>query len=599
MTMRRSVLTRLGVGITVLATSFGAPVASRAGATPTQHISASSRASLMRFDPRYALFPIAATVGPSSSDVSTVGLRPFGGAVSRAWATSAGFNAAGSQYSQGITAEQAAKQSDNAAARRQDAPTGGAAQAHARAVDLAGGVCPPADANGARVLSDATSSVAGPGVADVVSLEPGIVSSRSTVMLTPVTGAPGLAVRAIAETNVAGVRILDAYELRVVGAPRLEVTATGRPGGSSVSYTLPVVDVIDLETGDSIGRLDAKDRSIDLAPNDRSYRVIDHMLEVRLGTTHDIIATADGGFVRAQADLLQIRSAPGFDWLNLHVGSLAATASAPAGGVTTCDGGAPPAVDRAIPHVLVYELASGWEHTSIVQGSLEIADIANQTGSFTVEFTNDPSFLRPDKLAAIDAVYFNNTTGVFPWSADQKALFEAWLLCGGGTIATHASADANHTGWPLWLELIGAAYQSHPHIGYVQPVGEARVVVEDHESQVTEPWHSMESFRFADEYYKFRESPRGVQDINVLLSLDETTVYPWVALGSPVPAFGGKYEHLQPVAWTKTFRSTGRVFYTLFGHNGFAWDRPDFRQHMVRGVEWVTQVRPDTACFGA
>lgn len=591
---------RLILAISVFtATLAGGVTSTRAADVLTQHVAGEARASLVRVDPRYALAPQAYTLGPSWVEVSTVGLQRYGGSVGRAWAATADAAVLSANVPVGTSRETEATEGPNTAPEHAQVPGVGSVDVQAQWIDLAAGQCPDPDGNGARVLSDATTSLVEGTVPDAISLEPGVSSSRSTVSLQPVAGAPGLAMHSVAEVNVATIRLLGAYELRIVGQPRLEVVATGAPGGTSVSYAAPIIDVIDLTTGESLGRLDATDTTFDLTPNDNSFHGFEPPLNLRLGAAHNVIATADGRYVRAQADLLQIRSAPGFDWMNLHIGSLAATASAPSGGVTTCDGGAAPAVDRTIPHVLVYELSSGWEHTSIIQASQSIAQIANLTGSFTVEFTNDPSFLRADKLAGIDAIYFNSTTGEFPWSSDQKSLFESWLLCGGGTVGTHAAADANHLRWPLWGELIGAAFQAHPHFGYAPTAGDATVLVEDQDSSVTEAWHGMESFRMADEYYKFRADPRGTQDVKVLLSLDETTVYPWIALGLPIPTFGTSYVHHQPLAWTKTFRGEGRVFYTAFGHNGFAWDRPDFRHHMLRGIEWVTEVRPTATCLTA
>ena len=52
-----------------------------------------------------------------------------------------------------------------------------------------------------------------------------------------------------------------------------------------------------------------------------------------------------------------------------------------------------------------------------------------------------------------------------------------------------------------------------------------------------------------------------------------------------------------PVAWVKTFGvDDGRVFYTNLGHNMATWQRADFQGHLLAGIEWVSEQRPNRAC---
>jgi hypothetical protein len=110
---------------------------------------------------------------------------------------------------------------------------------------------------------------------------------------------------------------------------------------------------------------------------------------------------------------------------------------------------------------------------------------------------------------------------------------------------------------------------------------------------ITSAWHGQDSFWIKDELYRWRRDPRGTQDVNVLLSLDETTVREGIQ-ESALP-----YVHRQPIAWTKTFRGASRVYYTNLGHNESTWDRADFRQSLLAGIQWVGGVRPDAECFSS
>jgi type 1 glutamine amidotransferase len=244
---------------------------------------------------------------------------------------------------------------------------------------------------------------------------------------------------------------------------------------------------------------------------------------------------------------------------------------------------APPGVAAAQqdpPHVLVFSGTYGFHHSSIEYGNAVLAQLAAQTGAFTVEFSVNPADIDAPKLAQADLVLFNSTTGRIPLSQQQRDAFERWLGCGGGFMGVHASADNNY-GWPLYAELIGAQFESHPHFANDPP---ARMLVEDQDHPITAPWHGQQSFLIQDELYRWRRDLRGTQDVNVLLALDETTVH------------AGPYVHRQPIAWTKTFRGASRVYYTNLGHNESTWDLPEFRESLVAGITWVGGVRPDETC---
>lgn len=239
------------------------------------------------------------------------------------------------------------------------------------------------------------------------------------------------------------------------------------------------------------------------------------------------------------------------------------------------------------PHVLVFSTTYGFHHSSIEYGNSVLAQLAAQTGEFTVEFSQNPSDISAAKLAQADLVLFNSTTGRSPLSARQRAEFEQWIGCGGGFAGVHASADHNY-GWPLYAELVGAQFEGHPQMAN-DPA--ARMVVEDQTHPITEAWRGQDSFWIQDELYRWRRDPRGTQDVNVLLSLDETTVRQGIQAGA-LP-----YVHRQPIAWTKTFRGASRVYYTNLGHNEATWDRADFRRSLVAGIKWVGGVRPDATCL--
>ena len=235
----------------------------------------------------------------------------------------------------------------------------------------------------------------------------------------------------------------------------------------------------------------------------------------------------------------------------------------------------------AVPHILVYSQTAGFRHSSITHAKEVVQQLADDTGLFTVEFSENAADFTPDLYQRVDGVYFLSTTGELPFTQTQKTEMLRFFACGGGYIGTHAAGDANYT-WPDYIELVGAWFTSHPH-GW--GAGTASMIVEDQTNPSTRPWHGQETFDHSDEFYKWGVDPRGTQDIDVMFSLDETT--------SPQ---GTQYVHHQPLGWTKTFRGLGRVAYSNIGHGDQVFDIPAWQDHFLGMVEWSTEPGVDRAC---
>ena len=245
------------------------------------------------------------------------------------------------------------------------------------------------------------------------------------------------------------------------------------------------------------------------------------------------------------------------------------------------------ALGADVPHVFVFSRTDGFRHGSIEHSQDVLRDLAASSGAFTVEFSEDTAAFTPEMFSRTDIILFANTTGEHPFTQEQKDQFEQWLLAGGGFMGIHAAADTNYE-WPAYQELVGAAFESHPHTGNRMGgvlFDEATVQVEDADHPITQPWSAVTSFKLREEYYKWRVNPRGTQDVNVLLSLDETSTFTGfpAGFGAITPA----YEPDQPLEWTKSFRGANRVWYTNLGHYDGTYDRADWQAHFVAAVQWV------------
>ncbi|MET0390417.1 MAG: ThuA domain-containing protein, partial [Polyangiales bacterium] len=224
---------------------------------------------------------------------------------------------------------------------------------------------------------------------------------------------------------------------------------------------------------------------------------------------------------------------------------------------------AAPRADAAALAVLrftVFSRTQGFRHDAIEPAQAALSDIAQQLGA-AIALTEDSGVLTA-MLPQTDVVVFLMTTGDV-LDDTQQAAFEAFIRAGGGFLGVHSSADTEYN-WPFYETLNGAWFDSHPAI---QP---ARLQLQAAE-------HPTVSFLPAvwqrtDEWYNFRENPRGAVD--VLVTIDETSYE------------GGTHGEDHPVIWCHRI-GAGRAFYTALGHTQESWREPLFLQHIEAALGWA------------
>ncbi|MEU9246332.1 ThuA domain-containing protein [Streptomyces sp. NPDC048385] len=212
------------------------------------------------------------------------------------------------------------------------------------------------------------------------------------------------------------------------------------------------------------------------------------------------------------------------------------------------------------PRLLVHTRTTGYRHDSIPDA---VAAVREFTG-FDVDVTDDPAALE-QPLDEYAAVVFLSTSGEILTPAGRARL-AAYVAAGGGFAGVHAAACTEYD-WPHYGELLGARFDRHPEY---QP---GRVLVEDHEHPATR--HLPAVWDFTDEWYDFRDSPRG--RVRVLLSADETSYD------------GGGMGDDHPLAWCRE-QGAGRVFYTALGHAREAYRDPAFLAHVRGGLAWTARL---------
>jgi cytochrome c len=262
------------------------------------------------------------------------------------------------------------------------------------------------------------------------------------------------------------------------------------------------------------------------------------------------------------------------------------------------------------PHVFVYSGTSGFRHLSIPHAKDVLAEAAQASGAFTVEFSDDPAALDAAALARADVVLWLSTTGTqSPFSDAQEDAYVEWMRCGGGHAGVHASTDSwkGDATFPEWVEVTGAFFRGHPITAtsaaddqFRDPEGvlvegwgepEATIVVAAPEHAATAPWRGRPTFEMRDEHYYYDRDPATVMaDFEPLLTFGGFT--------DPVEdvLFGGNYPEDMPVAWTGSFRGRNRTFYTNLGHSIATWNLPAFVDHLVAGLLWSAAAPTPEGC---
>ena len=278
--------------------------------------------------------------------------------------------------------------------------------------------------------------------------------------------------------------------------------------------------------------------------------------------------------------------------------------------------------------VLVVTVTMGFRHASIPTAEKVLAQLAQESGKFTVDFVRQPEGmpkppaapragaksaddpahvaamkkfqqdkkdfdarwlpkikaalekLSPANLKNYDAVIFASTTGDLP--LPDKQGFVDWISAGHGFVGIHAATDTFHKtgefeGFPPYTAMIGGAFRTHgPQVS---------VDCVNRDSAHAACKHLPASWTVFDEIYEFKEhDPRKVHPL-LTMSKHPQTKEP------------GDFA----VSWSK-MQGKGRVFYTSLGHREDVWD-PDYKdkdgrknppelakqyqQHVLNGILWA------------
>jgi type 1 glutamine amidotransferase len=265
--------------------------------------------------------------------------------------------------------------------------------------------------------------------------------------------------------------------------------------------------------------------------------------------------------------------------------------------------------------LLVVTTTTGFRHPSIPTLEKVLAQLAKDSGEFTVDFVEQPpghaavnfpvklkadaseaekaafaanevkfteglkavlQKLSPENLKNYDGVIFASTTGDLP--IPDKQGFLDWIKAGHAFIGIHAAADTFH-GWPGYIDMLGGEFAHHG----------AQVSVECLNQDPSNPATALlpKTWKISqEEIYQFKNyDPAKVHDLLIMDKHPET--------GAP-----GHYA----VSWCKDY-GKGRVFYTSLGHREDVMDADPtikdrknsveiskaYQAHLLGGIKWALQ----------
>lgn len=211
----------------------------------------------------------------------------------------------------------------------------------------------------------------------------------------------------------------------------------------------------------------------------------------------------------------------------------------------------------------------GYVHDNIPNSILAIRALSAEYG-FKVDTTEDPSVFSDDNLKQYDAIVFSNTNNDVFDTETQRVAFMRYIQAGGGFVGIH-SASGTERKWRWFKQLLGATFYWHDKF---QPF-DVIVLDEAHPSLKHLPnrWNRAKG----DEFYFLKEMGvnlriLAVNDISTLKGEDPKRL----------DTFGGVF----PSVWCQEFDG-GRSWYTSLGHDKNDYFDPDFRKHILGGIEWV------------
>ena len=222
--------------------------------------------------------------------------------------------------------------------------------------------------------------------------------------------------------------------------------------------------------------------------------------------------------------------------------------------------------------VLVYtKNGKGYVHDNIPASIDAIKDLGREH-KFAVDVSDDPAVFTNDNLKKYTALVFSNTNNTVFDTDDQRVALMRYIEAGGGFAGIHSASGTERT-WNWFASMLGARFLRHPPFQKFV----VRILDRTHPSLA----HLPEAWEREDEcYYLVRMNVNmRILAVNDLSSIKDPQEKP--------ATFGDVF----PSVWYHEFDG-GRQWYTSLGHSKEDYARPEFRQHLLGGIQSVVRSAP-------
>ena len=252
------------------------------------------------------------------------------------------------------------------------------------------------------------------------------------------------------------------------------------------------------------------------------------------------------------------------------------------GFVTPVYDSVPPEIPPSIkgPHaVLIFSKTNGYREEAGIQASNDaLLAIAKKRG-WPAFVTENAAVMNAGDLGRFKVAVWNNTSGDV-LTEPQRQAFKTWMENGGAFVGTHGAGGDPSYAWPWYPEtLIGAQFTSHSS----QQLG--TIHIEDTKSPITKGLPAVWNRTVRDEWYAFKDNPRGKPGFHILATADETTYTPGRStMGT---------DH--PMVWTHCV-GKGPVFYSAIGHTPETYSEPNHLQLLENAIAWAMGLSGSTGC---
>lgn len=223
--------------------------------------------------------------------------------------------------------------------------------------------------------------------------------------------------------------------------------------------------------------------------------------------------------------------------------------------------------------MLVFNLSKGFGHSSIPYWAKALDIMAEKTGAFKVEHSEDMAVFTAESLSRFDAVCFNNTTKLV-FDDTQKASLMDFIKGGKGIVGIHAATD-NFDEWPEAAMMMGGIFQGHPW----NASGTWAIKLDDPDHPLLQMFEG-QGFKISDEIYRTNAPYYSRDRQRVLMSLDMSDTAT-LSVDDLVPE-----DNDTGISWIKPV-GQGRLFYCSLGHNHQLTWTPYILTHYLAGIQYA------------